>query len=296
MPQNAGDTSKAKTPDDIKQLDLKKLAAMYDFTGQTIVITGGTGILGADIACALAGCGAQLAILDLNLEPGKALLERLGPRAKQAELFACNVLQTDSLASVSAAVLKRFGKIDCLINAAGGNKPTATTGPDMKFFDLPTDALRWVFDLNIVGTILPCQVFGKLMAEQGSGTILNISSMNAFRPLTRIPAYSAAKAGVSNFTQWLAVHLAQEYSPRIRVNAIAPGFFLTNQNRFLLTNKETGELTARGKTILSHTPMARFGNPEDLFGAVLWLLSPASAFVTGTVVPIDGGFSAFSGV
>ena len=296
MLQNAGDTSKAKTPDDIKQLDLKKLAAMYDFTGQTIVITGGTGILGADIACALAGCGAQLAILDLNLEPGKALLERLGPRAKQAELFACNVLQTDSLASVSAAVLKRFGKIDCLINAAGGNKPTATTGPDMKFFDLPTDALRWVFDLNIVGTILPCQVFGKLMAEQGSGTILNISSMNAFRPLTRIPAYSAAKAGVSNFTQWLAVHLAQEYSPRIRVNAIAPGFFLTNQNRFLLTNKETGELTARGKTILSHTPMARFGNPEDLFGAVLWLLSPASAFVTGTVVPIDGGFSAFSGV
>ena len=296
MPQIAGDTSKAKMPDDIKQLDLKKLAAMYDFTGQTIVITGGTGILGADIACALAGCGAQLAILDLNLEPGKALLERLGPRAKQAEVFACNVLQTESLASVSAAVLKRFGKIDCLINAAGGNKPTATTGPDMKFFDLPTDALRWVFDLNIVGTILPCQVFGKLMAEQGSGTILNISSMNAFRPLTRIPAYSAAKAGVSNFTQWLAVHLAQEYSPRIRVNAIAPGFFLTNQNRFLLTNKETGELTARGKTILSHTPMARFGNPEDLFGAVLWLLSPASAFVTGTVVPIDGGFSAFSGV
>ena len=296
MPQIAGDPSKTKTPDEAKQLDLKKLAAMYDFTGQTIVITGGTGVLGADIACALAGCGAQLAILDLNLEPGKALLERLGLRAKQAELFACNVLQTDSLASVSAAVLKRFGKIDCLINAAGGNKPTATTGPEMKFFDLPTDALRWVFDLNIVGTILPCQVFGKLMAEQGSGTILNISSMNAFRPLTRIPAYSAAKAGVSNFTQWLAVHLAQEYSPRIRVNAIAPGFFLTNQNRFLLTDKETGELTARGKTILSHTPMARFGNPEDLFGAVLWLLSPASAFVTGTVVPIDGGFSAFSGV
>ena len=296
MPQIAGDPSKTNTSNEAKQLDLKKLAAMYDFTGQTIVITGGTGILGADIACALAGCGAQLAILDLNLEPGKALLERLGPRAKQAELFACNVLQTESLTSVAAEVMKRFGKIDCLINAAGGNKPTATTGPEMKFFDLPTDALRWVFDLNIIGTILPCQVFGKLMAERGSGTILNISSMNAFRPLTRIPAYSAAKAGVSNFTQWLAVHLAQEYSPRIRVNAIAPGFFLTNQNRFLLTNKDTGELTARGKTILSHTPMARFGNPEDLFGAVLWLLSPASAFVTGTVVPIDGGFSAFSGV
>jgi len=143
---------------------------------------------------------------------------------------------------------------------------------------------------------LPSQVFGKIMAEQGYGNILNVSSMNAFRPLTRIPAYSAAKAGVSNFTQWLAVHLAQEYSPRIRVNAIAPGFFLTNQNRFLLTDKESGELTARGKTIIAHTPMARFGEPEDLLGAVLWLLSPASGFVTGTVVPIDGGFSAYSGV
>jgi NAD(P)-dependent dehydrogenase (short-subunit alcohol dehydrogenase family) len=156
--------------------------------------------------------------------------------------------------------------------------------------------MRWVFDLNIIGTILPSQVFGKVMAEQGYGTVLNISSMNAFRPLTRIPAYSAAKAGVSNFTQWLAVHLAQEYSPRIRVNAIAPGFFLTNQNRFLLTDKETGELTARGKSIIAHTPMARFGEPEDLLGAVLWLLSPASGFVTGTVVAIDGGFSAYSGV
>jgi len=153
-----------------------------------------------------------------------------------------------------------------------------------------------VFDLNLMGTILPSQVFGRTMAEQKSGVILNITSMNAFRPLTRIAAYSAAKAGVSNFTQWLAVHMAQEYSPAIRVNAIAPGFFVTEQNRFLLTDKDTGELTPRGRTIIYHTPQGRFGLPEDLLGTVVWLVSPASAFVTGIVVPVDGGFSAFSGV
>jgi NAD(P)-dependent dehydrogenase (short-subunit alcohol dehydrogenase family) len=183
-----------------------------------------------------------------------------------------------------------------VINAAGGNNPQATTSPDLSFFDLPEDALRFVFDLNIAGTIIPSQVFGRSMAERGEGTILNISSMNAFRPLTRIPAYSAAKAGVSNFTQWLAVHMAQEYSPHIRVNAVAPGFFLTEQNRFLLTDPETGELTDRGRTIIEHTPMGRFGEPEELLGTVLWLLSPASGYVTGIVVPVDGGFSAFSGV
>ena len=156
--------------------------------------------------------------------------------------------------------------------------------------------MDFVFDLNLAGTILPSQVFGKAMAARGEGVILNLSSMSAFTPLTRIPAYSAAKAGVSNFTQWLAVHMAQEYSPNIRVNAVAPGFFLTKQNRFLLTDEQTGELTPRGKQIIAHTPMVRFGNPEDLLGTVLWLLSPASAFVTGIVVPVDGGFSAYSGV
>lgn len=277
-------------------MNLEKLLRLYDFIGQTVVITGGTGVLGGEIALALAGCGAQLAILDLNLDPGQALLERMGARAADAALFHVDVLSVESLRKAAAEVLARFGKVDCLINAAGGNRPQATTGPDLKFFDLPTDALRWVFDLNILGTILPCQVFGKVMAERHGGVILNISSMNAFRPLTRIPAYSAAKAGVSNFTQWLAVHMAHEYSPHIRVNAIAPGFFVTNQNRFLLHDRETGELTARGKSIIAHTPMGRFGNPDDLLGAVLWLLSPASAFVTGTIVPIDGGFSAYSGV
>jgi NAD(P)-dependent dehydrogenase (short-subunit alcohol dehydrogenase family) len=192
--------------------------------------------------------------------------------------------------------MHEFGRLDGLINAAGGNRPDATTSPDRSFFDLPEEALRFVFDLNLMGTILPSQILGQLMAQRGEGVILNVSSMNAFRPLTRIAAYSAAKAGVSNFTQWLAVHMAQEYSPRIRVNAIAPGFFLTEQNRFLLTDQQTGALTPRGETIITHTPMQRFGTPEDLLGAVLWLLSSASAFVSGVVIPIDGGFSAFSGV
>jgi len=277
-------------------MELEQLTRMYDFTGRTVAITGGAGVLGGEIAQALAGCGASVAILDLNLDPAKSILEKLGSRASQVMTVKTNVLDMESLRQASEAVLEKFGAIDCLVNAAGGNKPQATTSADLAFFDLPADALRWVFDLNIIGTVLPSQVFGKIMAEKGEGTILNISSMNAFRPLTRIPAYSAAKAGVSNFTQWLAVHLAQLYSPKIRVNAIAPGFFLTQQNRFLLTDEKSGELTARGKSIIDHTPMARFGNPEDLFGAVLWLLSPASAFITGVIVPIDGGFSAYSGV
>jgi NAD(P)-dependent dehydrogenase (short-subunit alcohol dehydrogenase family) len=200
------------------------------------------------------------------------------------------------LVQAEETVRAEFGGVDMLINAAGGNNPRATTRADLPFFDLPEDALRFVFDLNVVGTMLPCQVFGRAMAERGAGVILNISSMSALRPLTRIPAYSAAKAGVSNFTQWLAVHMAQEYSPRIRVNALAPGFFLTAQNRYLLLDEETGELTLRGRTIIEHTPMGRFGDPEDLLGTVLWLLSPAAAFVTGVVVPVDGGFDAFSGV
>jgi len=278
-------------------MDLASLTRQYDFSGRTIVITGATGVLGGEISCALVGCGANVAMLDRNLDPGKGLLELMGPdAASHAVLVAGDVLDADSLRRAADIVLGRFGQIDGLINAAGGNRPEATTSPDRPFFDLPADALRWVFDLNLLGTILSCQIFGKQMVDQGEGVVLNISSMNAIRPLTRIPAYSAAKAAVSNFTQWLAVHMAQQYSPRIRVNAIAPGFFLTRQNRFLLTDEQTGALTPRGQTILTHTPMGRFGEPEDLFGAVLWLLSPASAFVTGIVVPIDGGFSAYSGV
>jgi NAD(P)-dependent dehydrogenase (short-subunit alcohol dehydrogenase family) len=276
--------------------DLAELTKMYDFSGKTVAVTGGAGILGGEMASALAGCGATVAILDVNVDAGKALVERMGERGKKVSVFKCDVLNRESIGETAKEVVGHLGKLDCLINGAGGNRPQATTSADLKFFDLPTDAIRWVFDLNILGTILPSQAFGKIMAEQGYGSILNISSMNSFRPLTRIPAYSAAKAAVSNFTQWLAVHMAQEYSPRIRVNAVAPGFFLTNQNRFLMTDKETGDWTARGKTIIGHTPMGRLGEPKDLFGCVLWLLSPAAEFVTGVVIPVDGGFSAFSGV
>jgi len=277
-------------------MDLEELTSMYNFTGRTIIVTGGTGILGGEMACALVGCGANVAILDRNLDPAQGLLERMGPCAGQAAIVGADVLSLDSLRQAADQIVNRFGRVDGLINCAGGNKSQATTSADLSFFDLPSDTLRWVFDLNLLGTILPSQVFGKLMAEQKSGVILNVASMSSLRPLTRIVAYSAAKAGVVNFTQWLAVHMAQEYSSEIRVNAIAPGFFLTTQNEFLLTDKETGELTARGKSIITHTPMGRFGQPEDLLGAMLWLLSPASAFVNGVVVPIDGGFSAFSGV
>jgi NAD(P)-dependent dehydrogenase (short-subunit alcohol dehydrogenase family) len=277
-------------------MDSTELTRLYDFSGQTVVITGGTGVLGGEIACALVGCGANVAILDRNLDPAQRILELMEPRANHAVVVGADVLDRESLRQAAKLILDKFGAVHGLVNAAGGNNPQATTAVSLSFFDIPPEAFRWVFDLNILGTMLPCQVFGKFMAEKGEGVILNVSSMNAFRPLTRIPAYSAAKAGVSNFTQWLAVHMAQVYSPRIRVNAIAPGFFLTQQNTYLLTDEKSGALTARGKSIIDHTPMARFGQPEDLFGAVLWLLSPASAFVTGVIVPIDGGFSAFSGV
>lgn len=272
----------------------QELTKMYDFTNRVFVVTGGAGVLCSEIVRALVGCGAKVAILDLKPENADKLLQEL-PRGKAISVGA-NVLDVDSLKRAANEVVKAFGTVDGLVNGAGGNKKDATTNNELSFFNLPKDALQFVFDLNIIGAVLPSQVFGKIMADKGDGVILNISSMNAFRPLTRVPAYSAAKAGVSNFTQWLAVHLAQEYSTKLRVNAIAPGFFLGEQNRALLTDIETGQLTARGQAIISHTPMGRFGTPEDLIGTVLWLMSPASAFVTGVVVPIDGGFSAFSGV
>lgn len=277
-------------------MDLDSLMRLYDFTGRTAVITGGTGVLGGEIACALVGCGANVAVLDRNPNLPEELKRPMEAGPGRYMVTFADVLQPESLAEAVMQVEAAFGPAHMLINAAGGNQPQATTAPDRSFFDLPKEALGFVFDLNILGTVLPSQAFGRGMAARGEGVILNISSMNAFRPLTRIAAYSAAKAGVSNFTQWLAVHMAQEYSPAIRVNAIAPGFFLTRQNRFLLTDEATGELTTRGQTIIAHTPMGRFGSPEDLLGAVLWLLSPASAFVTGVIIPIDGGFSAFSGV
>jgi NAD(P)-dependent dehydrogenase (short-subunit alcohol dehydrogenase family) len=277
-------------------MNLDDVTRQYDFKGKTVVVTGGAGVLGGEMACALAGCGADVAILDREPKLADRFLDRIKSAPGRSLVVYCDVLNRQFVEQAAQTVLDSFGRVDALINGAGGNNPKATTGPNLSFFDIPSDALRFVFDLNIIGTILPSQVFGKRMAQQGEGVIINISSMNAIRPLTRIPAYSAAKAGVSNFTQWLAVHMAQEYSPKIRVNGIAPGFFLTDQNRYLLTDAASGELTARGRTIIQHTPMGRFGSPEDLLGTLLWLLSPASAFVSGVVIPVDGGFSAFGGV
>jgi NAD(P)-dependent dehydrogenase (short-subunit alcohol dehydrogenase family) len=277
-------------------MNLEELTALYDFSNRTVLITGGAGVLGGEIACALVGCNANVVILDRDQELAQRVIERF-PKAVKGRVTRVygDVLNLETLQRADETVQAEFGVVDVLINGAGGNHPSATTSVDLSFFDLPVEALRHVEELNLLGTILPCQVFGRGMAERGEGVILNISSMNAFRPLTRIPAYSAAKAAVTNFTQWLAVHMAQNYSPRIRVNAIAPGFFIGQQNRRLLLN-EDGTLTSRGQSILAHTPMNRFGTPEDLFGVTMWLISPASAFVTGVVIPIDGGFSAFSGV
>jgi NAD(P)-dependent dehydrogenase (short-subunit alcohol dehydrogenase family) len=209
---------------------------------------------------------------------------------------AVDVLKRDSIEAACEQVEMELGPVDVLVNGAGGNKKEATTSPDLSFFDLPESAVRWVFDLNCLGTIMPSQIFGRAMAERKSGNIVNISSMSAYHPLTKVLGYSAAKAAISNFTEWLAVHMAQNYSPTIRVNAIAPGFFLTEQNRFLLLDEKTGKPTERGQAIIASTPQARYGDPEELLGALLWLISDAASFVTGTVVAVDGGFNAFSGV
>lgn len=269
---------------------------LFDLSGQVAVVTGGGGVLCRALCLALGRMDVKVAVLGLTAAHAQDVADKITARGGQAIAVTGDVLNVASLEAARDAILARFGRVDILVNGAGGNKPQATTTPDRTFFDLPPDAMRWVLDLNFTGTVLACQVFGKLMAAQGQGVILNISSMNAFRPLTRVPAYSGAKAAVTNFTQWLAVHLAQAYGPRLRVNALAPGFFLTEQNRFLLTDQATGALTPRGQAILQHTPMDRFGVPEDLVGTAVWLLSPGAAFITGVVVPVDGGFSAFSGV
>jgi len=269
---------------------------LFDIADKVIVITGGGGVLCGTMAKALAGAGAKIAVLDIIEEAAVKIADEIKSNNGAAIAIKCDVLDKKSLEAAREKTVAELGQVDILINGAGGNKKEATTTPDMSFFDLPADAIRFVFDLNFLGTLLPTQVFAKDMAEKGQGVILNVSSMNAFRPLTKIAAYSAAKAAVSNFTQWLAVHLCQNYSRDIRVNAIAPGFFLTEQNRFLLTDEKTGELTDRGKTIIKHTPMGRFGRPQELIGTVMWLLSDTAKFVTGVVVPVDGGFSAFSGV
>jgi NAD(P)-dependent dehydrogenase (short-subunit alcohol dehydrogenase family) len=266
----------------------------FRLDGKVALLTGAAGVLGAACARALAEAGAKVWVSDLREGVAKALVDELRRDDLQATGLCIDVLNRTQLEVARGVV----GDIDILVNLAGGNLERATTSADRPFFDLPLDALKQVVDLNLFGgAILPSQVFGRQMAERESGAVIvNIASMGALRPLTRVPGYSCAKAAVSNFTRWLAVHMAQEYDPRIRVNAIAPGFFVTEQNRFLLTDPDTSELTERGRIIIRHTPMNRFGVAEDLGGAIVWLCSDAAAFVTGVVLPVDGGFSAFSGV
>ena len=269
---------------------------LFSVKGKNVVLTGGAGVLGGTLAKDLAASGAVVCIADYDEARATALADEIVSAGNKAIAVGMNVLDKAQVEKGFETCIEKMGSVDVLINAAGGNKKEATASDDLSFFDMPADAIRWVFDLNFVGTLLPCQVFGKHMVEQGKGNILNVSSMSAYCALTKVGTYSAAKAAISNFTGWLAVHMCKNYDADIRVNAIAPGFFLTEQNRFLLTDEKTGELSARGKLIIDNTPMARFGEPDELCGTVRWLLSEASKFVTGTVIPIDGGFNAFAGV
>ena len=270
----------------------------YDFNlkGKVAVLTGAAGVLCSEIAKGLAKKGVKVALLDLADKKAKEIADRIIADGGEAFSEKVDVLDKKSIESAADKILKKFGTVDILINGAGGNKEEATTGKGKSFFDIPEEAIKWVFDLNLIGTIMPCQVFGKIFAEKRKGSIINISSMAAFIPLTRTLAYSAAKAGVSNFTNWLAVHMNQEYSPEIRVNAIAPGFLLTDQNYYLLIDKKTGGFTERGKKIIDKTPMGRYGKPVELLGAIIFLCSDEASFVNGVILPIDGGFAAYSGV
>ena len=277
-------------------MNTENLGDSPQFAGKSAVITGGTGVLGREMARGLVKQGVNVAVIGRNKKLSDEFNQALESEPGMFVLVRGDVLDREKLEENRDQIIKSFGQIDYLINCAGGNHPTATTNPEQPFPDLPIEGLQNTLDLNLMGTILACQVFGKVMIDQQKGSIVNISSMAADRPLTRIPAYAAAKAGVSNFTRWLAVHMALEYSPEIRVNAIAPGFFLTSQNRYLLLEDDNETLTDRGQQIITHTPVSRFGEPEDLLGTLFWLLSDASRFVTGIVVPIDGGFSAYSGV
>jgi len=275
--------------------------SLFDLRGKTAVITGAGGVLCSEIAMALAARGISVALLGRTLKNVQRVADEIGLAGGKAKAYACDVLDEDQLESTRVQVNSDFGSCDILINGAGGNNPQATTestnyqedSNDIRtFFNLPKSAFQETLELNLIGTLLPVKIFGQDMVKKESSSVINISSMSAINPLTKVPAYSGAKAAVNNLTQWLAVHFAPV---NMRVNALAPGFFLTKQNKRLLTT-EKGDLTARAEQIIDHTPMRRFGEPSDLSGTVVWLCSDASKFVTGIVVPIDGGFSAYGGV
>lgn len=263
--------------------------------GKIAAITGGSGTLGRAFVTGLLDAGTTVYTLDRNQDSARALVEELGAYADCLHTIKCDVLQEDTVQSALDHIVDKEGRIDILVNCAGGNMSGATVMPEQTVSDISIDHFKKVTDLNLLGTVIPSITFSKQMIKQGSGTIINMSSMSSFTPLTRVVGYSASKAAINNFTQWLAVELNKKHGSGIRVNAIAPGFFIANQNRSLLLN-EDGSLTSRGETIISQTPMARFGDPEDLVSTLLWLCDDKSSFVTGIIVPVDGGYSAFSGV
>lgn len=269
-------------------------ATNFDVSGKVAVVTGAGGIICGVMAREMAKAGMKVALLDLFLEGAQRIAGEICAAGGEAVAVQANVLDKESLTKACQAVIDRFGKVDVLVNGAGGNKKDATTSAEMSFFDIPIDAMKWVFDLNVIGAVMTTQAFGMEIAKSG-GVVINIASMATYHPLTNTIAYSGAKAAVANFTQWMAVHFNQNYSKNIRVNAIAPGFLLTNQNRFLM-QKEDGSPTERGERVLAKTPMGRYGEPEEMAGPVLWLCSDAASFVNGAIIPIDGGFSAYWGV
>ncbi|GIV67502.1 SDR family oxidoreductase [Caldilinea sp.] len=267
----------------------------FSLAGKVAVVTGGTGVLGGAIARGFAAAGARVAILGRRAQKAEETTRRILDAGGEAMPLPADVLDVGSLLAARQQLLERYGRVDILLNAAGGNMPGATIVGDLTFFNMQPADFERVVQLNLTGTLLPTQIFGEPMAAQGSGVIINVSSMAAQRTLTRVLGYGAAKAAIDNFTRWLAVELALKYGEGLRVNAIAPGFFIGEQNRSLLLNPD-GSNTPRGQAILDHTPMRRYGEPEDLIGTAIWLASDASRFVTGVVVPVDGGFSAFSGI
>lgn len=267
----------------------------FDISGQVAVITGAGGIICGVMAREMAKKGAKVALLDLFVENAQKIADEINAAGGDAIAVKANVLDRASLEEARDAVVAKYGHIDILINGAGGNKKQATVSPELDFFHLDVDAFKWVFDLNVTGAVLTTMVFGELLAKQGSGNVINIASMATYHPLTSTVAYCGAKAAVANFTEWMATHFNQNYSKNIRVNAIAPGFLLTTQNRFLM-QKEDGTPTDRGQRVLNKTPMGRYGDPEEMAGPVIWLCSEAASFVNGAVIPVDGGFSAFWGI
>ncbi len=268
---------------------------LFSLEGRVAVVTGGTGVLGGAMARGLARAGAKVGVLGRRRERAEAEVQAIEADGGVALALPADVLDRGELEAAREAVVERWGRLDVLVNAAGGNVPSATLEPGGSFFELPVEGMEPVITLNLQGTLLPSQVFGEAMARAGRGCIVNISSMAAQRAMTRVLGYGVAKAAVENATRWLAVELGRSFGEGLRVNAIAPGFFIGEQNRALLLN-EDGSLTARGQTIIDHTPAGRFGEPDDLIGTLIWLCGPGAGFVNGVVVPVDGGFSAFSGV